>query len=109
MGFEMKTSTTPRSKSLDEIRALLREEFPRLRQEYAVRSLEVFGSFVRGEASASSDLDLLIEFDDAPSLFGFIRLEDNLSQLLGIKVDLVMKKGLKPALGERILSEAVAI
>ena len=105
----MKTSTTPRRKSLDEIRALLREEMPRLRQEYAVRSLEVFGSFVRGEASESSDLDLLVEFDDAPTLFGFIRLEDSLSQLLSVKVDLVMKKGLKPALGERILSEAVAI
>ena len=105
----MKTSTTAHGKSLDEIRTLLREELPRLRQEHAVCSLEVFGSFVRGEASASSDLDLLVEFDDAPTLFGFIRLEDKLSQLLGIKVDLVMKKGLKPALGERILSEAVAI
>ena len=69
----------------------------------------MFGSFVRGEASASSGLDLLVEFDDAPTLFGFIRLEDELSQLLDVKVDLVMKKGLKPALGERILSEAVAI
>jgi hypothetical protein len=105
----MNTSTTAHSKSLDEIRTLLREELPRLRQDHAVRSLEVFGSFVRGEASASSDLDLLVEFDDAPTLFGFIRLEDELSQLLDVKVDLVMKKGLKPALGERILSEAVAI
>ena len=64
---------------------------------------------MRGEASASSGLDLLVEFDDAPTLFGFIRLEDKLTQLMGVKVDLVMKKGLKPALGERILSEALTI
>ena len=101
-------STTP-AKNLDEIRISLRQELPRLRQEYAVRSLKIFGSFVRGEASATSDLDLLVEFDDAPTLFGFVRLENELSQLLGVKVDLVMKTGLKPALGERILSEAIAI
>ena len=62
-----------------------------------------------GRPRHTKDLDLLVDFDDAPTLFGFIRLENELSQLLGVKVDLVMKKGLKPALGERILSEAVAI
>lgn len=96
-------------KSLDEIRRLLRQEMPRLQREYAVRSLEIFGSFVRGEASANSDLDLLVNFDDTPTLFGFVRLEHELSQLLGVKVDLVMKDGLKPALGARILAEAVSL
>ncbi len=64
---------------------------------------------MRGEASATSDLDLLVDFEDTPTLFGFIRLENELSQLLSVKVDLVMKTGLKPALSERILSEAVAL
>ncbi len=105
----MKAPTAAPGRSLEGIRTLLRGELPRLRQEYAVRSLKIFGSFVRGEASATSDLDLLVEFDDAPTLFGFVRLENELSQLLGVKVDLVMKTGLKPALGERILSEAIAI
>ena len=101
-------STTP-AKNLDEIRISLRQELPRLRQEYAVRSLKIFGSFVRGEASATSDLDLLVEFDDAPTLFGFVRLENELSQLLGVKVDLVMKKALKPKIGQRILKEVINI
>ncbi len=96
-------------KTLETIRTLLRKELPRLQLEYAVRSLEIFGSFVRGEASANSDVDLLVEFDDAPTLFAFVRLENELSHLLGVKVDLVMKSGLKPALGKRILSEAIAV
>ena len=105
----MNEPTATHGKPLDEIKNSLRRELPRLHREYAVRSLQIFGSFVRGEASATSDLDLLVDFDDAPTLFGFIRLENELSQLLGVKVDLVMKTGLKPALGERILSEAVAV
>jgi len=105
----MNATISPALKSLDEIRRLLRQEMPRLRGEHSVRSLEIFGSFVRGEASENSDLDLLVVFDDAPTLFGFIRIEDELSQLLGVKVDLVMKDGLKPALGARILAEAVSL
>lgn len=96
-------------KSLDEIRSTLRSELPRLQQQYAVRSLEFFGSFVRGEASEDSDLDLLVEFDQTPTLFSFIRLENELSELLDIRVDLVMKDSLKPVLGARILAEAEAV
>ena len=47
-------------KSLDEIRSTLRSEMPRLREDHSVRSLEIFGSFVRGEASPESDLDVLV-------------------------------------------------
>ena len=95
--------------TLEIIQRLLREELPRLRRDYSVRSLEVFGSFVRGEASQGSDLDLLIAFDEPPSLFTFVRLEDELSTLLALKVDLVMKSSLKPSIGTRILSEAIAV
>jgi hypothetical protein len=51
-------------------------------------------------------LDVLVEFDRVPSLFEFIRLERYLSELLKIKVDLVMKSALKPAIGRHILEEA---
>jgi predicted nucleotidyltransferase len=63
-------------------------------------------SSVRGEQRKRSDLDVLVEFDRVPSLFEFIRLERYLSQLLKIKVDLVMKSALKPAIGRHILEEA---
>ncbi len=69
---------------------------PEITDRYKVKSLGVFGSYVRGEAKKSSDLDILVEFDRAPSLLEFIRMEDDLSDKVGIKVDLVMKKALKP-------------
>jgi len=95
--------------ALETIRRLLRQELPRIRGDYSVRSLEVFGSFARGEASSTSDLDLLVEFDSAPTLFSFVRLEHELSTFLGIRVDLVMKDGLKPSIGARILAEAISV
>lgn len=105
----MTAKQMPGRNTLDEMRRTLRSELPRLQQQYALRSLEVFGSFVRGEASENSDLDLLVEFDQTPTLFSFIRLENELSEVLGIKVDLVMKDSLKPVLGARILAEAEAL
>lgn len=77
-----------------------------LRTQYHVRSLEVFGSFVRGEAREDSDLDLLVTFNEVPTLFKFVELENHLSDTLGVKVDLVMKDSLKPAIGKRIIDEA---
>lgn len=101
----MSTSAT----TLDAIRRRLRTELPRLRREYRLRDLEVFGSWVRDEVHADSDLDLLVTFDETPTLFRFVELENELADLLGIRVDLVMRDGLKPALGERILAEAVSV
>jgi predicted nucleotidyltransferase len=105
----MNTKTDDAKMSLEDIRNTLRSEMPRLRQDHGVGSLEIFGSYVRGEASPESDLDLLVEFDITPTLFSFIRLENELSRLLGVKVDLVMKDGLKPALGTQIRAEAIAV
>jgi len=57
----------------------------------------------------SSDLDLLVEFYQATSLLEFIAMEDELSDKLGIKVDLVMKNALRPYIGKRILAEVISI
>lgn len=86
---------------------ILRHQLPHLRTKYHVRYLGVFGSYVRGNAGKTSDLDVLIDFTEAPSLFEFIQLESHLSSLLGIKVDLVMKSTLKPLIGQYILREVV--
>lgn len=86
--------------------ANLRELLPVLRERYGVRTLEVFGSFVRGEEDPSSDLDLLVTFDQPPTLFRYVALENELSDALGVKVDLVMKDSLKPTIAKRILEEA---
>jgi len=84
----------------------LKEELPLLRTQYYVTTLEVFGSYVRNEQTPKSDLDILVTFSKAPSLFKFIELEDSLSELLGVKVDLVMRSSLKTNIGRRILAEA---
>jgi predicted nucleotidyltransferase len=61
-----------------------------LAERYSVEKLEVFGSYVRDEQKKDSDLDVLVTFKEAPSLLTFIAIENYLSDLLGIKVDLVM-------------------
>jgi predicted nucleotidyltransferase len=92
------------------IRAILQSHLPELRRQYGVRSFGLFGSYVRGEQRPGSDLDLLVEFDDRPlTLLQFIALENHLSDLLGVKVDLVEKEALKPAIGRHILKEVVPI
>ena len=88
---------------------VLRAHLPELQERWAVRGLWAFGSFVRGEATADSDLDLLVEFDRAPTLFEFVRLERHIRELLGVRVDLVMRTALKPIIGARILEEAVPV
>jgi len=85
---------------------LLRQELPLLMKKYNVKSLEVFGSYIRGEQKSKSDLDLLITFSENPGLIKFLELENYLSDKLKVKVDLVMKDSLKPRIGKYILKEA---
>lgn len=86
----------------------LRGSLPELRRRYPVASLAVFGSWARGEQRADSDLDLLVEFD-GPIGWQIVTLEDELSARLGVKVDLVPRRALRPHLGARILAEAVPV
>ncbi len=97
------------SRSLEEIRQILKQNMPEMAARYKVKSLGIFGSYVRGDAMRSSDLDILVEFHQAPSLLEFIRMEDDLSKKLGVKVDLVMRNALKPHIGRRILAEVVPV
>ena len=80
-----------------------------LRKRFHVQYLGVFGSYVQGSPRRDSDLDILVEFSETPSLFEFIELEGYLSKLLGVKVDLVMKGTLKPLIGRQILNEVVGL
>jgi predicted nucleotidyltransferase len=94
---------------LNSITGTLRHHLPSLAEKYRVNSLGVFGSYVRRQQRPESDLDLLVVFDEPPGLLKFIELENYLTDLLGIKVDLVMKDALKPTIGKRILSEVVQV
>lgn len=93
--------------NLDKIKEILQKNIPKLKQEYGVSKLGVFGSYVRGEQIDLSDVDILVEFDRDIDLLSFVHLKNDLSELLGIPVDLVMKRALKPNIGKRILNEVV--
>jgi uncharacterized protein len=94
---------------LNSITDTLRDQLPSLAKRYSVNSLGVFGSYVRRQERPESDIDLLVAFDDPPGLLKFIELENYLTDLLGVKVDLVMKDALKPMIKKRILSEVVQV
>ena len=77
--------------------------------QFAVKSLAVFGSVARGEATERSDVDILVEFNRPIGLFEFIRLKYCLENLIGYKIDLVTPDALRPAMRKTILSEAVYV
>lgn len=92
-------------KDADHFIIILRKHFPLIKEKYSVSYLGIFGSYVRREQTSESDLDILVEFNEKPGLFEYIELEDYLSDLLGVKVDLVTRTGLKPNIGKRVLNE----
>jgi len=91
--------------SLDEIKRVLRDYKSVLEKKYHVHTLGIFGSYIHNEQAGDSDLDILVDFSSPISLFEFIDMEEELSELLHIKVDLVSRNALKPFIGRRILSE----
>ena len=82
----------------------LERELATLKDRFGVKSLGLFGSIARGEASPRSDVDILVEFH-TPSFDHYMDLKFYLEERLGRPVDLVLKGSLKPALRERILRE----
>lgn len=97
------------NEKLSKFKKILRSEMPKLESEYDVETLELFGSYVKNSQKTGSDLDILVTFKITPGLFKYIQLENYLSDILGVKVDLVMRSALKPNIGKIILSEAVPL
>ncbi len=98
-------------KTFEDIRKALSKHKRELRQKYNVKEIGIFGSYVRGEQKSKSDVDILVEFEESStlSLLDFIGLENYLSDVLGVKVDLVEKHTLKPRIGKRVLEEVVNV
>ena len=86
-----------------------REEILRIAADHGARNVRVFGSVVRGETDAQSDIDLLVEFEPDRSLLDHAALWLDLQDLLGCKVDVVSEGGVKARLRDRILREAVPV
>ena len=87
----------------------IKEDMPYLRERYKVKNVGVFGSYIRGDNNKESDVDILVEFHEPPTLLEFLALERYLGELIGMKVDLVMRTALKPGIRERILQEVVYV
>lgn len=94
---------------LERFMKTLNEHRGELEKEYSISNIGLFGSYVRDDQATGSDLDVLVEFSEPISLLRFVNLKRRLSEILDVDVDLVMKKALKPRIGERILSEVVYI
>lgn len=91
-----------------EIKKILEKNSNYLRQTFHIRELGIFGSFVKGEEKIDndSDIDILITFGKGyKDFFNYMRLKYYLENLLGRKVDLVIKEAVKPRLKERIFRE----
>jgi uncharacterized protein len=95
--------------AMEAIKIKLADYKPILEKNYGVKEIGIFGSYVRGEQKPKSDIDVLVDFSGSVSLLDFIHLENELSDLLGVKVDLVMKTALKPRIGRNILEEVVPV
>ena len=98
-----------KSKDVAYLSKIIRQNLPKLTQEYNISYLGIFGSYIRGEQKEDSDLDILVEFSKEPDLLEFIGLKQELSETLGVEVDLVMKSALRPRIGKRILEEVVQV
>jgi predicted nucleotidyltransferase len=96
-------------KNILEIKELLSSQMDFLSNEFNVKNIGIFGSYVRNESVKGSDIDILVEFTHSIGLIDFIRLEQYLHDLLGISVDLVAKDGIKPGLEEQIISEVIYV
>jgi uncharacterized protein len=94
-----------RSKALQ----LLRQQRKELSEHYHVKTLSLFGSVARDEASPESDIDILVEFNQPVGLFHFIDLHHRLEDVLGCKVDLGTPRSLKPYMKEKVMQEAIRV
>ncbi len=86
-----------------------REEILRLAEHHRAGNVRIFGSAARGEAKVDSDVDILIKPKDGCSLFDLGGLLLDLEDLLKCRVDLVPEDGIKPAIRERVLREAMPL
>jgi hypothetical protein len=93
----------------DVVIQLLKGENARLSSQFGVKALLLFGSVAKDEATSSSDVDLLVEFNRPVGYFGLFSLQDYLEKLLSCPVDLGTPESLKPRLRERIMGETIRV
>ncbi|MBI4725663.1 nucleotidyltransferase family protein [candidate division TA06 bacterium] len=96
-------------KTMAEIKETLSKLKDEIHRRYGVSRLEIFGSYARGEQRVDSDLDVLVEFDREVSLFDVAGLQIYLSEQLGAKADVVLRRSVRKELKDIIFAEAVPV
>ncbi len=99
------------NKTLDllQVIKILKEHRKELEDKFGIVSIKIFGSYVKNKQTHKSDLDLIVEFKNPPGFIKLMSIEEEISNLLGIKVDLLTEEGISPYLREHILKEAIAL
>lgn len=95
--------------TIDKIIDIFRMNMTEIKAKYGVSEIGIFGSYLRGEQGEGSDIDILVSFNKPISLLKLVNMENYLSELLGIKVDLIPKEDIRPELKEIILKEVIYI
>ena len=94
-------------KTLSEIKRILISHRRKIEQKYGVKEIGIFGSYARGDTTETSDVDILVEFRKPVGLLKIMNLQNYLSDILGIKVDIVVKESIREELKDNILKEAI--
>lgn len=94
-----------------EIKQILQGQETYLANEYGVTIVGVFGSYVRDQQTPRSDVDILIDVGETRrlDLLDLVRLENYLTDLLGVKADIAIRRNLRKRIGQRILDEVVSL
>ncbi len=95
-------------KNLEEIKKIINQHRKELEQKYKVKTIAIFGSYVRGEQKERSDIDILVEFTE-PVGFLFFHLADYLEEILKVKVDLLTPDGIKPNRRKYIIENLIYV
>jgi uncharacterized protein len=94
-------------KTRDEVLQILANQKLSLLETYQITRIGVFGSYAREQQTESSDLDVLVDYSQPPTLPKLVELRDELSQMVALNVDVVTQNGLKPRIRDRVLSEVI--
>ena len=93
----------------DVVLQILKKKNAEMTKQFGVKSLSLFGSVARNEATQTSDVDLLVEFNCPVGYFGLFALQDYLEKLLGCSVDLGTPNSLKPYIKVRVEGELIRV
>jgi len=92
-----------------EIQELLKNHKKEFKEKYHIQDIGIFGSYAKGMQKKTSDIDIMVTFEKPVSLLHIISFENYLSDMLGIKVDVVPKNNIRKELKESILNEMVSL